>query len=79
MAGKGSPSGVLAYNFKHGYRGTPTYTSWVEMRRRCRSMNRDNSHNYSGRGIAVCARWESFKTFLADRRAATVRIYARSY
>lgn len=44
----------------------PTYSSWIEMRRRCRATNRENSGSYSERGIAVCERWESFANFHAD-------------
>ena len=45
---------------------TPTYTSWVEMRRRCRSGHRADSHWYQGRGISVCDAWNSYDQFLAD-------------
>ena len=53
-------------NFRHGYYQTRTYRSWIEMRRRCKATHRDNSPDYSGRGIQVCARWDSFQAFLAD-------------
>ena len=33
------------------------------MLQRCRDLN---NKNYGGRGITVCARWESFENFLAD-------------
>ena len=36
------------------------------MRRRCRDKNDLSYHNYGGRGIKVCARWDDFNNFLAD-------------
>ena len=57
----------------HGQSGgdeevTPTYRVWVAMLHRCR--DRSNT-TYGGRGIRVCARWDSkqggsFLNFLAD-------------
>lgn len=54
---------------KHGHssrtgRGTPTYSTWSAMLRRCRDL--DNPR-YGGRGITVCRRWRaSFGAFLQD-------------
>ena len=43
------------------------YRVWCSMRERCRCPSHRNWHNYGGRGIRVCSRWEvSFQTFLAD-------------
>lgn len=53
-------------NLAHGMTGTPTYTSWVSMRQRCRDPNTVGWRRYGGRGISVCERWEDFDTFLAD-------------
>lgn len=58
------------HNFKHGqarpqFRG-PTYRSWECMRSRCRNKNNPDFHNYGGRGIEVCHRWDQFANFLAD-------------
>jgi hypothetical protein len=37
------------------------------MRRRCRNPAAKDYHNYGGRGITVCARWQaSYVAFLAD-------------
>lgn len=45
----------------------PEYRSWIEMRRRCRAGTQRHTHRrYKARGITVCARWDSFDTFLAD-------------
>lgn len=51
---------------RHGGAGTPTYRAWTEMRRRCRSKNRQGWKDYGGRGVTVCDRWQSFPDFLAD-------------
>lgn len=50
----------------HGMTGTPTYTSWGNMRGRCQSYP-----SYIERGITVCDRWDpkkggSFENFLED-------------
>lgn len=45
---------------------SPTYHSWQAMLARCRYIARDIHHKYAGRNISVCARWQSFDTFLAD-------------
>lgn len=49
-----------------GKRPTPTYSSWLAMRNRCQNPEHEAYHNYGGRGIVVCDRWESFDLFLAD-------------
>jgi hypothetical protein len=36
------------------------------MRDRCRNPNATGYHNYGGRGIGFCDRWEKFDNFLAD-------------
>lgn len=36
------------------------------MRERCNNPNHPDAHSYSGRGIRVCSRWDSFENFLAD-------------
>lgn len=33
---------------------------------RCRNPNNEHYHNYGGRGIKVCAYYESFESFFAD-------------
>jgi hypothetical protein len=59
---------VLAPNRRtHGMTRTPTYRSWVAMRRRCSDQDYIEFHLYGGRGIKVCDRWnDSFEAFLAD-------------
>lgn len=52
---------------KHGYRHTATYQTWIDMRRRCYDETRPDYARYGGRGIRVCAAWQSsFETFLRD-------------
>jgi hypothetical protein len=57
-------------NRKHGQsagpKETPTYTTWVRMRRRCNNPNHSTYQYYGGRGIKVCERWDSFDSFLKD-------------
>lgn len=46
---------------------SPEYTSWAEMKRRCKSSNRKESKNYKGRNITVCERWiNNYPNFLED-------------
>jgi len=39
---------------------------WHNMKARCERADHDSFPLYGGRGIAVCARWQSFEAFLAD-------------
>ena len=51
----------------HGGTGTPEYSLWKEIRRKCSNPRRGNYQYYGGRGITVCERWNgSFEDFLAD-------------
>lgn len=52
-------------NRKHGMTDAPEYKIWQLMKARCRS-NLERHKNYSGRGIKVCDRWNSFEAFIAD-------------
>lgn len=54
-------------NTKHGYKGTPTYNSWMCMKVRCNRTTASDYHRYGGRGIKVDPEWNSsFSAFLAD-------------
>lgn len=54
---------------KHGHTNSPTYVSWLAMKKRCLYEKHPAYHNYGGRGIKVCRRWlgdSGFENFLAD-------------
>lgn len=53
-------------HFKHGMTNAPMYKVWIAMRRRCENPDHADYHNYGGRGISVCERWQDFSNFLAD-------------
>lgn len=48
----------------HGMSGSPTYVSWVAMKRRCNNPALHNAANYAG--ISYDPRWERFELFLKD-------------
>lgn len=54
----------------HGMSKTPTYSSWKAMHSRCYKKSDISYRNYGGRGIKVCARWNSFDIFWADMGTA---------
>lgn len=51
---------------QHGLAGTPAYTSWADMMRRCYSKHHPKFKHYGGRGIRVCRAWMDPAQFLAD-------------
>jgi hypothetical protein len=55
---------------------TPEYRTWMHMRGRCGDQHDKEYHNYGGRGISVCERWNSFKIFLADMGPRPVGKYS---
>lgn len=50
----------------HGMTKSRVYATWAQMLSRCRDTKRHNANLYSGSGITVCARWQSFENFYAD-------------
>jgi hypothetical protein len=54
----------------HGMTGTAEYKAWQSLRERCFDPEHEQYHNYGGRGITVCERWqESFENFYEDMGA----------
>lgn len=58
------------WNLRHGQdrKGhvTKVYTAWQSMFTRCYNKKNKRWEDYGGRGIIVCARWQSFDLFHAD-------------
>lgn len=50
----------------HGMTHTPTWRSWMGMKARCDNPNAEGYHNWGGRGITYCERWEEFENFFDD-------------
>jgi len=54
-------------NTTHGMSHTPEYQVWRDLRKRCNNENYPEYHNYGGRGIKVCDRWnQSVLAFIED-------------
>ncbi len=51
---------------KHGNSDHPLFDCWYEMRARCNNPEHQSYHNYGGRGILVCERWDDFLLFVQD-------------
>lgn len=50
-----------------GYKRTPEYVAWTQMKNRCFNPHATRYANWGGRGISVCKAWaDSFETFLND-------------
>ena len=47
----------------HGLTETPTWYSWVSMRRRCKDTEAHNASSYALKGITYDPRWELFENF----------------
>lgn len=60
------PQRISEARTTHGMTESATYNSWKSMRARCTNPNSPDYAAYGGRGIAYCAAWESFETFLKD-------------
>lgn len=66
-SGNTQSCGCRRGNRKHLDSYTSEYSTWNEMRSRCRSPKHRAYSMYGGRGIFVCDRWnDSFKSFLDD-------------
>lgn len=51
---------------EHGMSYTRFYKIWQGIKARCQNENDTNYHNYGGRGIRVCERWQIFENFRDD-------------
>jgi hypothetical protein len=51
---------------KHGMYGTPTYSVWRSMIKRCYQTNTISYASYGACGISVCERWRKFINFYID-------------
>ena len=45
---------------------SPTYASWMYMKKRCLNKNATGWKYYGARGVKICDRWLKFENFLAD-------------
>lgn len=50
----------------HGLSRSRTYSSWQNMKNRCRNPGANDFEHYGGRGIGYCERWEEFEHFYND-------------
>lgn len=58
---------TAARNRTHGRSRSKVYTAWISIRDRCYNKADSRYHDYGGRGITVCRRWnDSFESFLED-------------
>ena len=62
-AGNVSSCGCKKGHITHGESKTRLYNVWNGMRERCTNPNAHAYSSYGGRGISVCAEWESFEAF----------------
>lgn len=56
-------------NSKHGHsvgNKTPEYRIWKNIRSRCLLKTNPRYHEYGGRGIKICERWNDYSNFLSD-------------
>ncbi len=53
----------LSHRGTHHQTGTRLHKLWIHMRQRCRDPKIKCYENYGGRGIKVCAEWDSFERF----------------
>lgn len=54
----------------HGESGTRLHTTWQSMRDRCNNPGATNYNYYGGRGISICAKWDSYEEFAKWARSS---------
>lgn len=60
------PYGVRTHGETIGGVQSAEFTAWESMHDRCSRPGHTSWNRYGGRGIQVCAEWETFERFLAD-------------
>ncbi len=58
--------GNQRHGHKRGYKPSPEYLSWMNLRRRCLNPSSKSFASYGGAGVTVCRRWSMFDNFIAD-------------
>ena len=53
-------------NFRHGYKGTSTYSSWSSAKDRTTNPKSKDFHRYGAIGITMHTNWMVFENFLRD-------------
>jgi len=57
---------LIDKNKTHGLTGHPLHNLWFKIKERCENPNCSSYHNYGGRGIVMCERWQIFQNFYDD-------------
>lgn len=60
----------------HGMTGSPEYSTWAGMLKRCRNPKEPSYRIYGARGIDVCERWVTFANFFADMGLKPTRLHS---
>lgn len=63
----------------HGKSHTPLYNTWQHMRMRCANGNDKNYGDYGGRGITVCAEWQTSYESFADHVSQLPNFRVKGY